>query len=192
MGITSSMGTNKLYIRKGDRNTWVDYTGTLDSTAATAQVVAGRVFSLTAGGKLEPGIAVARIPYFAMSGLDANNAPDVLRTKGMPRSGQVQFATLSPFAAVEAVTTSFIPESTYTPGLALTASSNATTTRGVIGLQVAAQASATFGGLTFTSLATSPVVGYVAPAGKFTDVDGNVALAFYPAYVAGTTVATLA
>jgi hypothetical protein len=170
------MGTHKLYIRKGDRTSWVDYTGTLDSAAnANGAVIAGRVMTLTAGLKLTPGLALAKVPYFALSGLDASNFPDVARTKGMPRSGAVQFATVSAFAAVELVSTAFVSGDTFTPGLPLTALSTAATTlanAGLIGTQAAG---------------TQPVVGYVAPAGKYTDADGIDVVAFYPAYVPGTT-----
>jgi hypothetical protein len=183
------MGTHKLYIRKGNRTDWVDYTGTLDSTAPAAQVVAGRVMTLSTG-KLVPGMqaAAAGLPFFALSGLDANNYPDVTRSRGMPRSGAVQFATVTPFAAVELVTTEFAEAATYAVGAPLTASRTTATHRGVICLQgtTSTSAAAYFNG-TFTSAATDPIIGYVAPAGKFVDADGNNVLAFYPAYVAGTT-----
>lgn len=171
------MGTHKLYIRKGDRNAWVDYTGTLDTAANAADVVAGRVFTLTGGGKLTPGIVTAATPFYALSGLDANNYPDVTRSRGMPRSGAVQFATLSAFAAVEAVSTEFVSGDTFTVGLPLTAlaTTAAAGSRGLLGV---------------VTVATQPIVGYVAPAGKYTDVDGNAVVAFYPAYVAGSTVRT--
>jgi len=195
MAITSSMGTHKLYTRKGDRTNWVDYSGTLDATAysAAVNVVAGRVFSLTSGGKLEPGLPVAKTPFFALSGLDANNYPDVKRDRGMPRAGAVQFATISAFAAVEMVTTEIAPDVTYTVGAALTAVTNAAGAtkdlyRGLIIPRTNGNVvSATLG--TFVSALTDPVVGFVAPAGLFTDVDGNKVLAFYPAYIPGSTAA---
>jgi hypothetical protein len=187
MAITSSMGTHKLYIRKGSRTDWVDYTGTLDSTVPTAQVVAGRVFTITAG-KLVPGLQTAQPGLFALSGLDANNYPDVTRSRGMPRSGAVQFATVTPFAAIELVSTEFAETATYAVGAPLTASRTTAAHRGIICLHgtTSTSGAGVFNG-TFTSAATDPIIGYVAPAGKYTDADGNQVLAFYPAYVIGST-----
>lgn len=176
MTILTSMGAHKLEVLKGSRNDIVDYTGVLDTTAASvAAAIAGRVMSLTAGGLLVSGLAVAKIPYFAWSGTDSNNAPDVTRDRGMPYSGQVRFGTISAFAAVELSTTEFVA-GTYTPGDPLTALSTTATTQADRGL------------LKVATVATDPIVGYVSATGKYTSPDGYSTLAFYPKYVPGTTI----
>jgi len=84
------MGRHKLDVRYGDRNTLPYYNGVLDiavinradrALAATA----GKVMSLTTAGRLTPGLSSqGAVPYFSISGLDANNFPDVQRDRGMP------------------------------------------------------------------------------------------------------------
>lgn len=182
MGIQTSMGTSKLELRKGSREFIVDATATLDSAAITnaySDTKAGRVYTFTAGGKLEPGIAVGRLPFYGLSGLDVANAPDVQRDRGMPLSGVPQFAVVAFNAAVELSTTEFDSAQTYAPGDLLTAYSNTGTT-GRRGKMI----TRTLGG----TAATDPVVGIVAPAGKYTSPDGYATLAFYPHYLVGTTV----
>ena len=177
MTIPTSMGSHILGILKGKRDDLVDYTGILNATAnANGAVVAGRVMTLDGSGLLVPGLALGTLPFYAWSGLDANNAPDVLRTRGMPYSGAVPFGTYSYKCAAELTTTEFDSTLSYPPGTALTALSTAATTLANAGM------------LRPVAASTDVVVGYVSPAGKFTGVDGYPTLAFYPDYVKGTTV----
>lgn len=179
MTIPSSMGSHLLGILKGKRDDLVDYTGILAATAnANGAVVAGRVMTLNSSQLLIPGLALGKLPFYAWSGLDANNAPDVLRTRGMPYSGAVPFGTYSYKCAAELTTTEIDPAqaSAYLPGVALTALSTAATTLANAGWLVPVAAS------------TDVVVGYVSPAGLFTSADGYATLGFYPDYVKGTTV----
>jgi hypothetical protein len=173
MPFQSSMGAHKLEVRQGDRNSIINHTGVL-AAATAAGAIAGRVVSLTAGNQLEPGLAVGRLPFFAWSGTDENNAPDVTRTKGMPYAGQARFGTISGFAAAELSSTEFVADAGLTPGAALTAI-------GITG------ALADRGKLKLAG-ATDVVVGFVAPAGQYTSPDGFATLAFYADYVRGTTV----
>lgn len=204
MPIQSSMGQYKLDVRYGDRNSLPYYNGVLLSTLladadALAAVTAGRVFSLTTGGFLVPGILTTAgatggvVPLYSWSGMDENNYPDVKRDRGMPSfngtagspfygipagAGSVGgFVCIQHIAAAELSTTQFDTAATYTPGMALTcviASASADKTiRGV--LRPREQISDT-------------IVGYVAAAGKFTGPEGYSTLAFTPAFVAGTTV----
>ncbi len=100
MAIQSSMGAHKLDVRYGDRNTIPYYNGILNpalfaDALAFAAITAGSVYSLTTAGFLVPGLVNAStpstvggvIPYFGWSGLDVNNYPDSLRTRGMPNFG---------------------------------------------------------------------------------------------------------
>lgn len=95
MVIQSSMGSHKLDVRYGDRNTLPYYNGILLSTLLTdaavlSAICAGRAYSVTNGKFLVPGIlatvgaAGGPQPYFGVSGLDSNNYPDSSRTAGMP------------------------------------------------------------------------------------------------------------
>jgi len=109
------MGAAKLDVRYGDRSTLPYFNGTLLSTAEVASCRAGRVYSLTTGGFLVPGIlAVAgatggQIPFFGLSGLDANNYPDVQRDRGMPGYSDLGFtATATVTAAGNTITGSTI------------------------------------------------------------------------------------
>ncbi len=150
MGILTSMGAHRLDVRYGDRNSLVYYNGIISTTVladngATGSynaVVAGRVMSLTTGQVLVPGLLVtagttgSNMPFFAWSGLDANNYPDTLRTRGMPAYSNLPaggntfagipaltagtssgpFATVSWRSAVEFSTTEFDSTLTYTVG----------------------------------------------------------------------------
>jgi hypothetical protein len=171
------MGAHKLEVLKGDRNSIVDETGILDSHANdNLAVVAGRVMTHTAGGLLTPGLATAKLPFYAWSGLDLNNSPDVDRTRGMPYAGAARFGVIASKAAVELSTTEFDSADSYVIGAPLTA------------LSTAATALADAGKLCNVNASTDVVVGYVSPRGKYTGPDGYATLAFYPAYVAGSTV----
>jgi hypothetical protein len=170
------MGAHKLEVLKGDRNSIVDHTGILDSDPlAVAAAVAGRVMSITSGGKLEPGLDVGRTPLYAWSGTDLNNYPDVTRDRGMPYAGEPRFGCISWKAAAELSSTEFVDDAGLVPDAPLTCLSNAAT------------ADADRGKLCLAG-ATDVIVGYVSPRGKYTGPDGYATLAFYPAYVAGTTV----
>jgi hypothetical protein len=88
------MGANLLDVRYGDRNTLPYYNGIVDPTvvanpSAVAAVKAGTVMSLTSGGFLTPGVSVGSIPFFAVSGYDLNNYPDVQRDAGMPTNADL-------------------------------------------------------------------------------------------------------
>lgn len=210
MPILSSMGANLLDIRFGDRFTIPYYNGILNSAILanatwSSTVTAGSVYSLTNGGFLVPGIQTAvganggPMPFYGLSGLDANNYPDVQRDRGMPGFGMVPatgdtvpnysygvwgiptnagnavvgaFATIRHNAAVELATTAFDTAIAYVAGDALTACQGNTGT-----------ASAFHGKLRKTAAATDIVVGYVAPAGKYVAPSGYSMLAFTPAWV---------
>lgn len=211
MAISSSMGAAKLDVRYGDRFTLPYYNGMLSSTAISSNSTAcraGRVYSLTTGGYLVPGLInsattdanAGSMPFFGMTGLDANNYPDTQRDAGMPSFGSSPasgtdmfdrfngfnglpavgnyagpFATIRHNAAVELVTTEFDTSLSYAVGAPLTALRyNATT---------ASQA----GRIRTVSAGTDHIIGYVAPAGKFTGPEGYSMLAFTPAYVIGST-----
>ncbi len=173
------MGLHKLEVLKGDRNTIVDETGILDAGDAdvVAAAFAGRVMTHTAGGLLTPGLAAHKMPFFAWSGTDLNNSPDVTRDRGMPYAGEPRFGVISWKAAVELSTTE-CDDDTYAIGDALTAlsvpaSATTPTEAGLIGK---------------TKMATDVIVGYVSPRGLYTGPDGYPTLAFYPHWVDGTTV----
>jgi len=186
MTIQTSMGANKLEIRKGDRNSVIDYTGIL---AAGVSIPAGFVCSLNGSGLLIPGVtdgAAVFLPFFAWSGTDVNNAPDVVRVGAlnggvpqvrdsvaalgvggiaMPYAGAARFGTISCFAAVELATTGFNEAVAYAPGQLLTCVRAGVANAGKI-MPIAA--------------ITDLVVGVVAPAGLYTGPDGYPTLAFYP------------
>lgn len=88
--LQSSMGSHKLDVRYGDRNTLPYYNGVLDTavlnrTDKATVATAGKGMSLTTAGRLTPGLSSqGTIPYFSWSGLDTNNYPDVQRDRGMP------------------------------------------------------------------------------------------------------------
>ncbi len=217
MVIQTSMGQHKLDVRYGDRNTLPYYNGRLlgsllSDSAIVAAICAGRCMSVTTAKFLVPGvIAIAdatagSIPYFAWSGLDANNYPDSYRTAGMPgfldkpstgigAPGSPGwpgiplsdvlaggFATIQHFAAAELSTTEFdqtgTPATDYVPGVPLTCVSAAATStdKPYRGL------------LRPQENTTDVIVGYVAPAGYFIGPEGYATLAFQPAFVAGSTV----
>lgn len=215
MAIATSMGGNLLDIRYGDRLSAPQYNGVLlnsivSDVTKVQSCVAGRVYSLTSAGFLVPGIkngtadaTGGTIPLFGFTGLDLNNRPASYRTRGMPGNfgpaspwntgynasnafaGVPQGAGLQgPFGCIahtfagELATTAFDPAGTYTPGAALTALSVAATDQTLRGrIKVAG--------------ANEPIIGYVAPAGKYAGPYGYDLLAFFPAFVAGSAVAPL-
>lgn len=215
--IQSSMGAHILDVRYGDRNTLPYYNGILDSSLLTdadvvTAITAGSVYSLSTAGKLVPGLKVAadaaagNIPFYGWSGLDANNYPDVQRTAGMPgfldkpapapggypsgtngfpfhgvptSAGLVGgFVTIAHTFAGELSTTEFNTAASYAVGAALTCVSAVSATPADKVLR---------GKLRPQAAATDTIVGYVAPAGKFLSPMGYWTLAFYPAFVQGTT-----
>lgn len=216
--IQSSMGAHKLDVRYGDRNTLPYYNGILDGSLFSdagvyAAITAGSVYSLSTSGLLVPGVLVAagatggNIPFYGWSGLDANNYPDVQRDAGMPAFGSTPapapgypsgtngfpfhgvptstsnvgaFATITHRFAGELSTTEFNTAVAYPVGAALTCvAASAAATPAI---------KATRGKLMPLALATDTIVGYVAPAGKFLGPEGHYTLAFYPAFVQGTTI----
>ncbi len=91
--LQSSMGNFKLDVRFGDRNSLPYYVGTLDrALLARADVGsimhAGKVVTLRDSNRgITPGITsdtAVPMPYYALSGMDINNYPDVQRNRGMP------------------------------------------------------------------------------------------------------------
>jgi hypothetical protein len=219
--ITGSMGAHQLDVRYGNWSTLPFYNGilsyayltTANVVTATAAVActAGKVYSLTTGGLLVPGILATAganggpIPFFGLSGLDANNYPDVQRDRGMPSFGTKpnpapgggggtgfpfhgvplstgpvgSFATIRHNAAAELSTTEFDSAAAYVVGAPLTAVAASTASTTAISQS---------GKLVNVGAATDVIIGYVAPAGKFTNPQGVACLAFTPAFVAGTTV----
>jgi hypothetical protein len=208
MSIPTSMGANKLDVRKGDRNSIIDYTGIL---AAAVSIPAGYACSLNASGLLVPGIdpALSAGPkvgagvsiFFAWSGTDPNNYPDVTRVGllsgalnaqtrdsvaalgvggiAMPYAGAARFGTISVMAEAELSSTGVVSTQTYVPGTLLTA--------------IGVSASAALRGLIRPVAAeTDIVIGVVAPAGLYTSPDGYPTLAFYPTFIPGTTAPTTA
>jgi hypothetical protein len=213
MAIQTSMGANKLDVRYGDRNTLPYYNGipavttaggagltdaAVTSAGAANVYTAGKVYSVTSAGFLVPGIIATStvngspIPFYSLSGLDINNYPDVQRDRGMPAIldkatdafygiptstvGVGVFATIRHNAAVELSTTAFKTSDSYAAGDALTA------------VSAIAATAADRGKLKKVAAGTDVIVGYVAPAGKYTGPEGYSTLAFTPAFVAGTTV----
>jgi hypothetical protein len=216
------MGANKLDVRYGDRSSLPYYNGILNyAQLSDADIVsairAGRVMSLTTGKLLVPGILASAtadggpIPYYAWSGLDLNNYPDVQRDRGMPgyydkptggvggpaspgfygipvSAGLVGgFATIQHTAAAELSSTAYdqTTGATYAPGDPLTAISAAATGAGGVS---GTEGKTVRGLLRPVENATDVVVGYVAPAATFVGPEGYNVLAFTPAYVPGTTV----
>jgi len=219
MVLQSSMGQYKLDVRYGDRNSLPYYNGILNSALLTdtdivASITAGRVMSLTTGRLLVPGILTAAganggpIPYYAWSGLDINNYPDISRTRGMPgfydkpaggvggpaspgfygipvSAGLVGgFVTIQHIAAAELSTTAYDQTlgAAYAPGDPLTAVSAAAT--GVGGV-TGHEGKTVRGILRPLEAATDVIVGYVAPAGTYVGPEGYNTLAFTPAFVIG-------
>lgn len=84
------MGKFKLDVRYGDRNSLPYYVGTLDrallARADVANIMhAGKVVTLRTNRGLTPGETdEGQFPYYAWSGMDENNYPDVQRDRGMP------------------------------------------------------------------------------------------------------------
>jgi len=115
MPIQSSMGAAKLDVRYGDRSALPYYNGALLGTAEVSSCRAGRVYSLTTGGFLVPGLVATngatggQMPFFGLSGLDSNNYPDVQRDRGMPGNSDLGFtATATVTAAGNTITGSTI------------------------------------------------------------------------------------
>ena len=234
MPIQTSMGSHLLDVRYGDKFTIPYYNGILISsilstTTWLSSVTAGSVYSLTSGGFLVPGLskvgALATtsyqggtfggpLPFFGVSGLDANNYPDVQRSRGMPGFGTVPkttdtvpnysygvwgiptnagnpvvgaFATIRHNAAAELATTEFDTTQTYFPGQALSCvGANQGTADGTTANGITT--SANHGKLRPLQVTTDTIVGYVAPAGAYTAPSGWSTLAFTPAFVPGTTI----
>jgi hypothetical protein len=219
MVIQSSMGAHQLDVRYGDRNTLPYYNGVVSQTLLddvdllVGLITAGRVMSLNTSKRLVVGVQVAsdatgsQVPFYAWSGYDTNNYPDVYRTTGMPNVGELPvgglgapgspgfwgvpvasgpgstadvFATIQHIAAAELSTTEFDTTASYVPGQALTCVSTAATGADKLNR----------GKLRPLENATDIVVARVAPAGSFTNAAGYPCLAFTPAYVVGTTIPT--
>ncbi len=179
MTIPTSMGAHKLEVLKGDRNSILDDTIILDDgESADTGVIAGRVCSIV-GGKLVGGLTLHGLAYFAWSGLDSNNAPDVTRDRGMPYSGQVRFGVICGLAACELSSTEVDPgldDSDFVPGAVLTA------------VKAGAVDATKSGLLTLVQAGTDQVCGIVSSRGFYTSPDGYDTVAFYPHHVDGSTV----
>lgn len=173
MPINTSMGAHKLEVRKGDRNHILDFTAPMNE-ATKADAWAGRCVHLATDGTLVAGLALGKLAYFAWSGTDENNSPDVTRDRGMPYAGEARFGSISVHAACELSTTEFVANAGLIPGAKLTALSNTA----ALGLK----------GKLKLAGATDVVVGVVAPLGVYTSPDGYASLAFYPCWVDGTSV----
>ena len=182
MTIPTSMGIHKLEVSKGDRNSLVDWTATLDQTdpVNVADSCAGRVMTLNSSGNFVPGVTVGAMPYYAWSGTDINNYPDVERDRGMADAGTPQFVCISWRSACQLTTTEIDQSSgvvaALLPGVALTAKAPTAATSSSRGL------------FTTQKAGTDLVVGYVGPRGVYTSPDGYQTLDFYPAFVPGSTV----
>ncbi len=178
MSIPTSMGAHKLEVLKGDRNSILDDTIILkDDQGVDTGMVAGRVCSIVSG-KLVAGLTLHALAYFAWSGLDSNNAPDVTRDRGMPYSGQVRFGVISGKAACELSSTEVgegLDETDYTPGTLLTGLIAGATDATLSGLIVPVQAG------------TDQVVGIVSSRSWYMGPDGYATVAFYPHHVDGST-----
>lgn len=173
----SSMAAHKLYVVKGDRNNIVDDVITLDPAQTAATAVAGRVMSLNSSYNLVAGLfAATSMPYFAVSGLDANNYPDTLRTVGMPNYNQVPFGVITYKASVELCTTEFVTGSTYNPGDKLTCYQAGSTT-------------VTNDGLILPWATNNAIVGYVSARGRQAGPEGYPVLFFYPTFTVGSVLA---
>lgn len=183
LALATSMGANLLYATKGDSNLIaIDHTAGYDNTAYgtdTASFTAGRGMVLSSG-KWIAGIAAATdIPYFAYSGLDANNSPDALRTRGMPYANNGQFVCWSVFNTLRIATTALDTAATFTAGAKVTISKN-TSSAGKKGLVT-----------TLVTPASDVVVGFVAPAGKYVGAHGYSVVEIDLRYIPGTTMVTL-
>ncbi len=182
LNLVSSMGANILYATKGDAGMdIIDHTAPYDNTlylADPASFAAGRGFVLTAG-KFRAGLsAAADIPYLGLSGLDVNTLPDSLRTRGMPYALGGQFNAWSVFNRFRIASTGLDPAATFTVGVPVTISSSAS-------------AAGNKGLITTLGVATDTVIGYVAPAGKYTNAHGVSVVEIDLWYVRGTTIKAL-
>lgn len=141
MVLQSSMGKFKLDVRYGDRNALPYYNGALASdllgrTGIATEATAGKVYTRQTNGALTVGLTdEGTVPYFGVSGMDANNYPDTQRDRGMPAYLNLPtdgigapgspgwpnialravtdnpaggFATIQHFAAAELSTTAFV------------------------------------------------------------------------------------
>jgi hypothetical protein len=182
MTIPTSMGLHKLEVAKGDRNSVVDWTATLDQTdpVSVAASMAGRVMTLNSSGNFVAGVAIGKMPFYAWSGTDINNYPDVERDRGMANAGTPQFVCISWRSPNELTTTEIDPAggiaAALLPGVALTAKAITCATPSQRGM------------FTTQKAGTDLLVGYVGPRGVYTGPDGYSTLSFYPAYVPGSTV----
>ena len=183
MTIPTSMGLHQLTVAKGDRNSIVDHTATLDQIdpVNVAASMAGRVMSLNSSGHFVPGVVIGAMPFYAWSGTDPNNYPDVERDRGMANAGTPQFVCITWRAACELASTEIDPAGGIAAAL------------GIPGTPITAKATtcatATERGMLTTQKAgTDLIVGYTSPAGLYTSPDGYPTLGFYPAYVPGSTV----
>lgn len=208
MPLQSSMGSAKLDVRYGDRFTLPYYNGTLISTATPATARAGRVVSITSNGFVAVGLvngasattAAGVMPLYALSGLDANNYPDVQRDRGMPGYGDKAMgpgdgsavlgngfygipvnaagtvtgpiAAIRHNAAAELATTEFDTALSYAVGAPLTC---------------VREGAANAGRIRTVTAGTDHIIGYVAPAAAFWGPEGYRMLAFTPAFVLGST-----
>ncbi len=172
--LATSMAQNQLQIVKGSTFDILDWTAPLSGLSAS--IPAGAVMTLDSSGNFVAGasFAAAKIPFYAWSGTDLNNAPDVVRTRGMPYSGAGRFRGITYKANVELQTTYFdaTQSASLLPGVALTAQGTAGAQPGRIKI----------------AIATDVVVGRVSAAGYNAGVNGYPTLNFYPEYIVGTTV----
>lgn len=179
LNLATSMGTNLLYAIKGDSNQDnLDYTASLDSSVTTTDGFTGRGVCLSSDKWVMGLSAATSIPYFLYAGLDANNAPDVLRSRGMAYSGAGKAVAWSVFSPLEILTTGFRAADTFTVGVPLTVSA-------------AASAAGSKGLICTLGAATDTVIGYVGPKGKFTNEHGYDVVHIQLNYVRGTTLRTL-
>lgn len=177
LALSTSMGANLLYATKGDSNLIaIDHTTGYDSTAYnadSASFTAGRGMTLSSGKWVAGMAAVGSIPYFAYSGLDTNNLPDVYRTRGMPYANNGQFVCWSVFNRIRIATTAINTSATFTVGTPVT-------------ISAAASAAGRKGLLTDGNGTTNPTVGFVAPAGKYTNAHGYSVVEIDLHYIAGS------
>lgn len=181
MSIPTSMGLHKLELSKGNRNDIVDWSAPLDQTdpLSVAAAYAGRVMTLNSSGNFIAGVVIGAMPFYAWSGTDINNYPDVERDRGMANAGTPAFVCWSWRAAAAMTTTEIAPDIIASPpaiGTALTAKATTCSTASQRGM------------FTLTKAGSNLVVAYVGPRGLYVGPDGYNTLEFYPAYVPGTTV----
>ena len=217
MPIKSSMGANRLQVRRGDINNLPYFNGILNPAIMAdplwiSAVKAGRVYSVTTGGFLVPGIlaaagaAGAPQPYFGVSGLDSNNFPDTQRTRyngNAEDRGMGGYLNKTQNVGSAPGFYGIPTQSTEVMGgfatIAWNAAAELSTTGFVTGssypvgtalsaVSASAAVVANRGLLRPVSAATDVIVGYVSAAGKFVGPDGYDYLSFTPAFVAGTTV----